>query len=107
MTVICFHDYIACQTRDGNLEELFKHENHSCTPSIVQLGKLRQGKNSDHLECLTAYYETTSDIPDEIPDVIVLAGAVVVNMIKPITCQTCEDYSVKVLLPAACSCYSG
>ena len=30
---------------------------------------------------------------------IVLAGAAVVIMMKPITCQTCEDYTVKVFLP--------
>ena len=29
--------YIACQTRDGNLELLFKQENHSCPPSIFSI----------------------------------------------------------------------
>ena len=82
MTALFSRLYIACQTRDGNLELLFKQENHSCPPSIFQL---RQGKQYDILECLTGYYEIPNDIPDA--DVIVLAGAVVANMMKPITCK--------------------
>ena len=86
----CLSDY-----RDGNLEEVFKHKNHSCPPSIFQS---RQGERYDVPKCLTAYYGTPSYIPDA--DVIVLAGAVVASyMIKHTTCQTCEDYAVKVFLP--------
>lgn len=34
--------YIVCQTRDGNLEDFFKHENQPGPPSISHQGKLRQ-----------------------------------------------------------------
>ena len=44
---------------------------------------------------ILGYYE--SDIPDA--DVIVLTGAAVANMMKPITCRKCDDYAVKVSLP--------
>ena len=27
--------YIACQSRDGNLDEFFQHENQACPPSTV------------------------------------------------------------------------
>jgi len=26
--------YVGCQNRDGNLEEVFKHENHACPPAL-------------------------------------------------------------------------
>lgn len=32
--------YIGCQTRDGNLEEFFLHENQACPPSLSVAGKL-------------------------------------------------------------------
>ncbi len=35
--------YIACQSRDGDLEKFFHHENQACPPSISQNGKLRLG----------------------------------------------------------------
>ena len=44
--------YIACQTRDGNLDEFFRHENQSCPPSLSNMGNLRLGGKSDLLPCL-------------------------------------------------------
>ena len=44
--------YVACQVRDGNLEEFFTYENQSCPPSLSDRGKLRIGKKSDVLHCL-------------------------------------------------------
>ena len=32
--------YIACQTRNGNLDEFFHHENQSCPHSLSDMGKL-------------------------------------------------------------------
>ena len=44
--------YIVCQSRDGNLQDIFKHENQACHPSLSQLGKLRSGTKADLLGCL-------------------------------------------------------
>ena len=44
--------YIACQVRDGNLDELFSHENGSYPPSISRNGNLMPGSKSDLLDCL-------------------------------------------------------
>ena len=41
--------YIGCQTRDGNLDEFFRHENQSCPPSLSVAGKLHLGTKSDLL----------------------------------------------------------
>ncbi|CAH3181917.1 unnamed protein product [Porites evermanni] len=47
--------YISCQTRDGDLDEFFKHENQGCPPSLLHLGKLRLPKKKYELtECLEA-----------------------------------------------------
>ena len=43
--------YIACQTRDGNLEEFFKHENRPYPLALSQDGQLRFGTKVDLLEC--------------------------------------------------------
>ena len=39
--------YIACQTRGGNLQEFFRHENQPWPPSLARLGGLRSGNKSD------------------------------------------------------------
>ena len=33
--------FISCQTREGDLDDFFEHENQGCPPSISQNGKLR------------------------------------------------------------------
>lgn len=91
--------YIACQTRDGNLDEFFRHENQACPPSISQLGKLRLGTKSDLLGCLENCTELNGDAPQPDTDVTILDGAVVVNFLKPRAAKTFEDYALKVFLP--------
>ena len=72
--------YIACQTRQGDMKELFSHENHAFPPSLSNLGEMRAGKKSDLLTCLDqklCYTEhvcppeqarSTFSTPDTIPD---------------------------------------
>lgn len=56
--------YIACQTRDGNLDEFFKHENQPWPPSLSTLGDIRAGTKTDPLVCLTDHpAKTTEDNP--------------------------------------------
>ena len=86
--------YIACQSRDGNLDDFFQHENQ---PSLSNLGKLRQGNKADLLSCLENYTESAPSQPTA--EVTILDGAVVVNFLKPIGAKTFDDYAVKVFLP--------
>ena len=44
--------YIACQTREGDLENFFRHENHAYPPALSLLGKLRLGTKADLTGCL-------------------------------------------------------
>ena len=39
--------YISCQTRKGNLDQFFRHENHSYHPSLSDDGSLHLGAKSD------------------------------------------------------------
>ena len=74
--------YIACQTRDGDLKEFFKHENQSYPPSLSVHGSLRLGKKSDLLGCLEDLAETSVEAET---DTIILDGAG--------TAKTFDDYA--------------
>ena len=89
--------YIACQTRDGNLDEFFQHENQSCPPSLSIMGDLRLGGKSDLLPCL----ENLSAAKSEAPAVtdITLDGPSVVQMLKPRISKTFEADAKEVFLP--------
>ena len=45
--------YIACQNREGNLEDFFKFENQPWPPSLSQMGQLRGGSEADLVKCLS------------------------------------------------------
>ena len=90
--------YVACQVRDGNLEEFFSYENQSCPPSLSDRGKLRLGTKSDIVHCLedTIVDEDTTLV---VADVVVLDGPAIVNMLKPGSSKTFRDYAQNVFLP--------
>ena len=44
--------YISCQTRHGDLDQFFSHENHAAPPALSTSGKLRIGVKADLLHCL-------------------------------------------------------
>ena len=90
--------YVACQTRDGNLDNFFSHENHPFPPSLSSYGQLRFGKKSDLISCLEQQIESTHDVRPE-TQVSIMDGAVLVNMLRPGGCKTFSDYAVKVFVP--------
>ena len=89
--------YMACQTRDGNLDEFFRHENEACPPSLSAAGKLHLGTKSDMLEFL----EGLSEAQYEAPKVIIVAidGAAIDQMLKPGATETFEEYAHEVFKP--------
>lgn len=89
--------YIACQTRDGDLENFFQHENHAYPPALSQLGKLRLGTKADLTDCLEKLCTSEGEAPTV--DVIILDGAAVVNMLRPVGAKTFQDYATLVFLP--------
>ena len=44
--------YIASQTREGDVDEFFQHENQSTPPSLATGGPMRQGDKHNLLDCL-------------------------------------------------------
>ena len=45
--------YVACQSREGDVEDFFAHENNSYPPSISGFGQLWKAKNKrEILTCL-------------------------------------------------------
>ncbi|KAL8620123.1 hypothetical protein ACOMHN_052065 [Nucella lapillus] len=89
--------YIGCQTRDGNLEEFFRHENQACPPALSDSGSLCTGTKSDLLTCL----EEVSDAKTETPvtTCIVLDGAAIIQMLKPAASKTFEEYAQQIIIP--------
>ena len=91
--------YISCQSRDGDLDEFFKHENQGCPPSLSNLGKLRlPRKKSELVECLQDGVTLQSSMPTGINTIIIDAAAIV-NMIKPGVEKTFTGYADKSFLP--------
>ena len=44
--------FIASRMRDGDLDDVFAHENQACPPALSQMGKMRLGKKSVLVGCL-------------------------------------------------------
>ena len=90
--------YISCQSRDGDMDGFFRHENQGTPPSLSDMGELRHGTKSDLMSCL----ERLSTVPqNEMPnvDAKIVDGSVVVNMLQPKASSTFGDYAADVFLP--------
>jgi len=73
--------YISCQTRDGHLDEFFRHENQACSPALSDGESLRLGTKSDLLTCFKEISDARSGAPTTTS--IVRDGAAIVQMLKP------------------------
>ena len=70
--------FIGCQSRDGNLDDFFSHENQSNPPSLSCMGKLRQGNESD-----LSFINTHDTLEKPKVQVKIVDGAALVNIVKP------------------------
>ena len=86
--------YIACQAREGNLQEFFRHENHGSPPSLSCAGKMHSGPKSKLV--LSVEASTRVECPDV--DVKVFDAAADVNMLAPGKSKTFKDYATSVFL---------
>ena len=89
--------YIGCQTRDGNLEEFFRHENQACPPALSDGGNLFTGTKSDLITCLEEISDAKTETP--VTTYIVLDEAAIVQMLKPAASKTFEGYAHQVFFP--------
>ena len=89
--------YISCQTRDGDLDTFFAHENQGTPPSLSIGGKLRQNTKSDLLQCLKLEKKQLSQAPNV--DAMLLDSAAVVQTLNPVCAKTIQEYSDVVFTP--------
>eukprot|EP00745_Piridium_sociabile_P014857 TRINITY_DN21914_c0_g2_i3.p1 TRINITY_DN21914_c0_g2~~TRINITY_DN21914_c0_g2_i3.p1 ORF type:complete len:617 (-),score=120.53 TRINITY_DN21914_c0_g2_i3:145-1995(-) len=78
--------YIACQTRSGQLEDFFMHENQPCPPSLSSLGKMRSTAKSSLFEYLEDLALPTDGVPEV--DTFIIDGAAAIHMIRPGAAKT-------------------
>ena len=91
--------YISCQSRDGDLDEFFEHENQGCPPSLSNLGELRLSRKiSELVECLQADVNLQSSMLTGI-NTIIIDAAGIVNMIKPGIERTFAGYAEEIIPP--------
>ena len=91
--------YIACQSRNGDLDEFFKHENQAYPPSLSTRGSLRLGTKSDLVDCLCKTVETPLELEKPHVDALILDGAVIVQILPPGCSRTFRDYAGMIFLP--------
>ncbi|KAJ8406772.1 hypothetical protein AAFF_G00296880 [Aldrovandia affinis] len=92
--------FIASQTRDGDLDEFFAHENQACPPALSQMGKIRLGTKSDLVGCLERLITPRENDAASPPvEVMILDGAAIVNMLAPGNAKTFSEYASLVFLP--------
>ena len=86
--------YVTCQSREGDLDNFFAHENHAFPVSLSEYGKLRKATSKSHfLQCMVSLADVTYDVPDV--SMKVIDGAAFANMNRPKSSITygkyCED----------------
>ena len=88
--------YIACQSRETDVEQFFAHE---IPPSLSSSEKLRIGTKSDLLPCLETF--NTETVGDYLTNVTVkiIDGAAIVNIRKPKLAKTFGEYADNNIIP--------
>ena len=69
--------YVACQSRAGDPENFFAHENHALPVSLSEYEKLHNCVKSDFIDCLQNLREPSLDPPDV--QTIIVDGAAMVH----------------------------
>ena len=90
--------YVGCKSRQANLDDFFRHENHEYPPSISEYGKIRKPTaKSDFLKCLPTIEGTTdqaSVVRHDAPlvDACIVDGPALVQMNAPKLARTYGEY---------------
>ena len=83
--------FVACQAREGDLENIFTHENHCYPVSVSEYGRLRKGTaKSDFLECVEEW-DSSSLEPPEV-EAKTIDGPAFININTPKTSRAFREY---------------
>ena len=97
--------YVACQGRDGNLDEFFSHENHAYPPAISEYGKLRKcNEKSSFLKCLEEIEAPKMDQPNV--DCCIIDDPGFVHILPPRSSKTYGEYCEEEVQSKLCSILS-
>ena len=89
--------FIACQSREGSLDEFFTFENPPWPPSLAQSGKLRSGQKADLIKCIL---NQAADPPSNFQaDAVILDCSVIVQMLTVKTARTFDEYFNAIFAP--------
>lgn len=99
--------YISCQTREGDLDQFFSHENQTAPPSLSQGGMLRKGTKSDLVHCLTSMDSGLQETTVGYVEAVSIDGAAAVHMLKPGAAKTFQAYADNVFVPYILSQLTG
>ena len=83
--------YVGCQSRQGNLDDFFRHENHDIPPALSEYGRIRKPTmKSDFVKCLPTIQEAIETAESGIDkytapnvDAIIVDGPTLVQMNTP------------------------
>ena len=89
--------YIGCQSRDGDLDQFFSHENQAAPPALSTGGKLRLAVKADLLHCLESDQTETTSPP--VVDAPILDGAATVQMLNHVAAKNFQEYMNIVFAP--------
>ena len=89
--------FIACQTRDGDLETFFAHENQPNLPSLSENGTLKLPKKKSEILNCVGCDKDISECPDV--DAKIIDGAAIINMLRPSSGKTFKDYATQTFIP--------
>ena len=87
--------YIGCQSRDGDLDDFFSHENQGSPPSLSDCGRIRSGSKCDLIQCIDKLVGTEES---HNTSVVVFDSAFCVQALTPQFCKTFMEYS-EIFLP--------
>ena len=83
--------FVACQTRDGDLDNFFTHANHAYPVSLSEYGKLRKCfAKSDFLQCSNDIVKPSLSPPNV--EVKIIVSAAFLNINKPKKSETFGQY---------------
>ncbi len=94
--------YIASQSRPGELDNFFMHENLPWPPALAEQNKMRRTTKSDLMECLESL-NTSQSTPVDAPDALIIDGAALIHCLDPKYAKkkpsTFKEYSLQIFLP--------